>query len=78
MGLLIIGNLRGFFLNGSHNLSATLTIFRYNIDISVIHRRYDLIFLFFLLNRLSMPDIVSGLTNIRNIDDVSRHFKSQL
>ena len=36
MGLLIIGNLGFFFRNGSHDLSATLPIFRCNTDISPI------------------------------------------
>ena len=79
IGLLIIRNF-GFFFprNGSHDLSATLLIFQCNTDISVIYRRYCSIFFDFLLSQLSMPDIMSGLTDNRNIDDISLIYRDIL
>ena len=76
MGLLII---EVFFSKmGVTIYRRHLSIYRCNTDISATYRRYCPIFFDFSLNRLSMPDIVSESTAIRNIDDISRHSKPRM
>ena len=47
------------------------TIYRSKTDISIIYRRYCRLFTDFSLKRLSIVDIVSNITDIRYINDIS-------